>query len=193
MRSGQQRRRTSETDVTLALNLDGSGESQIFTGVGFFDHMLTLFSKHGGFDLDLKVSGDLVVDPHHTVEDVGIVLGESLREALGDKSGIERYGCAYVPMDEALVRAVVDLSGRSFCHYEVVVRAKKLGGFDTELTEEFLRALTNHGRFSLHIDLIRGRNSHHIIEAVFKSLGRALRQAVAQTSTLGIPSTKGTL
>lgn len=192
-RMATERRKTNETDIDVTLDLAGPGPSHISTGIGFFDHMLTLLAKHAGFSLTVTARGDLDVDSHHTVEDVGIVLGNALREAAGDKAGIQRYGTSYVPMDEALVRAVVDLSGRSFCSYQVSVRAKKVGAFDTELVEDFLQALTAHGQFSLHVDLIRGRNSHHIVEAVFKSLGRALAEAVSLTGQPGVPSTKGTL
>lgn len=192
-RNCERRRQTAETDISLRLDLDGEGSANISTGIGFFDHMLTLFAKHGGFDLDLAASGDLQIDPHHTVEDVGIVLGSALNEALGDRDGIRRFGSAYVPMDEALVRAVVDISGRAFCHYQAAVRAKRLGSFDTELVQDFLEALAANGKLTLHVDMIRGRNSHHVVEAVFKSLGRALADAVARSGRSGVPSTKGTL
>jgi imidazoleglycerol-phosphate dehydratase len=186
-------RKTAETDITLSISLDGQGSSRIATGIGFFDHMLTLLALQSGFDLEITAEGDLDVDPHHTVEDVGIVLGQALRDALSDKAGIHRYGAAYVPMDEALVRTALDLSGRSYCHYLTSVRAKRLGTFDTELVEDFLQALASHGGITLHVDMIRGRNSHHVIEAVFKSLGRALGDAVSPSGRSGIPSTKGTL
>jgi imidazoleglycerol-phosphate dehydratase len=189
----RKQRKTAETETSVQLDLDGSGTSTIETGIGFFDHMLTLLSMHAGFDLRLQAKGDLEVDAHHTVEDVGIVLGAAVLEALGDKSGIRRYGSALVPMDEALVRAALDLSGRPFCHYEAVVRAKRLGAFDTELVEDFLRAFATAGGITLHVDMIRGRNSHHIVEAVFKSLGRALAEAVSVSGRSGVPSTKGTL
>src|SRR5579872_5216302 len=193
MRTSTRRRRTKETDVELTLDLDGSGLSSIVTGVGFFDHMLTLLAAHSGIDLRVTASGDTHVDVHHTVEDVGIVLGDALAEALGEKVGIRRYGTAYVPMDEALVRTVVDLSGRSFCYCGITVRAKRLGDFDTELVEDFLQALASHARLTAHVDMIRGRNSHHIVEAAFKSLGRALKEAVSETGSDTIPSTKGSL
>lgn len=187
-------RQTAETSIRLTLDLDGEGSATIATGIGFFDHMLTLFTRHGRFNLNLEARGDLDVDPHHTVEDTGIVLGQAVREALGEKRGITRYGHAYVPMDEALVRAVVDLSGRPYCVYAVPALVPRLGAFDTELCEDFWYAMASNGRFNLHIDSIRGRNSHHIIEASFKSVARALRDAV-QTGGWGeqIPSTKGTL
>ncbi len=187
-------RQTAETSIDLTLDLDGEGSATIATGIGFFDHMLTLFARHGRFNLNLEARGDLDVDPHHTVEDTGIVLGQAMREALGEKRGIARYGHAYVPMDEALVRAVVDLSGRPYCVYTVPALVPRLGGFDTELCEDFWYAMASNGRFNLHIDSIRGRNSHHIIEASFKAVARALRDAV-QTGGWGeqIPSTKGTL
>ncbi|HEV3312618.1 MAG TPA: imidazoleglycerol-phosphate dehydratase HisB [Chloroflexota bacterium] len=191
-RASLRSRKTNETDVRVRLDLDSADVPDVDTGIGFFDHMLTLFAQHGGFTLNVRAKGDLTVDPHHSVEDVGIVLGEALREALGDKAGIRRYACAYVPMDEALVRTALDLSGRSFCHYHATVRARRLGSLDTELVEDFLRALADHGKLTMHVDMIRGRNSHHIVEAVFKSLGRALGEAVEIVGTR-IPSTKGTL
>lgn len=191
-RASLRSRKTNETDVQVRLDLDSADVPDVDTGIGFFDHMLTLFAKHGGFTLNVRAKGDLAVDPHHTVEDVGIVLGEALREALGDKAGIRRYGCAYVPMDEALVRTALDLSGRAFCHYQATVRARRLGTLDTELVEDFLRALADHAKLTMHVDMIRGRNSHHIVEAVFKSVGRALGEAVEIVGT-AIPSTKGTL
>jgi imidazoleglycerol-phosphate dehydratase len=187
-------RKTTETAIHMTVNLDGHGHATIDTGIGFFDHMLTLFAHHSRFDLAIEARGDLHVDPHHTVEDVGIVLGAALHEALGDKRGIARYGHAYVPMDEALVRAVIDLSGRVYCVYNVPVSAARLGTFDTELAADFFHALAANGQFNLHIDLIRGRNNHHIIEATFKSVARALHAAVSRAGgEQNIPSTKGTL
>ncbi len=187
-------RKTRETDICLALSLDGQGQARITTGIGFFDHMLESLTKHAGFDLDLRCRGDLQVDAHHTVEDVGIVLGDALREALADKAGIARFGHAYVPLDEALSRAVIDLSGRPSLHYGVVFKAKTLGAMPTELFEDFFGALTDHGRLSLHLDLIRGRNAHHIAETLFKATARALAMAVAlDPRVAGIPSTKGLL
>lgn len=192
-RAAHRERRTAETDISLSLTIDGTGRAEIQTGIGFFDHMLTLMTVHGGFDLYVTAQGDLEVDPHHTVEDIGIVFGDAIAEAVGDKAGIRRYGAAYVPMDEALARTVVDLSGRSFCHYNAAVRARRLGTFDTELVEDFLQAIASHGRLTMHVDLIRGRNSHHVVEAVFKSLGRALAEACSSSGRDGVPSTKGTL
>jgi len=187
-------RKTRETDIRLALRLDGGGVTRVGTGIGFFDHMLEALGKHAGFDLDLRCRGDLHVDAHHTVEDVGMVLGDALREALGDKAGIARFGHAYVPLDEALSRAVVDLSGRPSLHYGVVFKARTLGSMPTELFEDFFGALTDHGRLSLHLDLIRGRNAHHIAETLFKATARALAMAVAFDGRVaGIPSTKGVL
>lgn len=187
-------RKTRETDIRLALSLDGQGQARITTGIGFFDHMLESLTKHAGFDLDLRCRGDLQVDAHHTVEDVGIVLGDALREALADKAGIVRFGHAYVPLDEALSRAVIDLSGRPSLHYGVTFKAKTLGAMPTELFEDFFGALTDHGRLSLHLDLIRGRNAHHIAETLFKATARALAMAVAlDPRVAGIPSTKGLL
>ncbi len=191
-RSAEKQRATTETRIEVTLDLDGSGAASIDTGIGFFDHMLMLLAKHSGIDLKIAAKGDLDVDPHHTVEDVGLVLGDALNEALGDKSGIERFGFAYVPMDEALVRAVIDLSGRPYCHSFVSVRSKRLGNFDTELVDDFMAALSSRAGMSLHLDVIRGRNSHHVVEAAFKATARALGQAVSK-GRAGVPSTKGTL
>jgi imidazoleglycerol-phosphate dehydratase len=187
-------RKTRETDITLALNLDRATRSRIKTGVGFFDHMLAALGKHAGFGLDVRCRGDLHVDAHHSVEDVGIALGQALKAALGDKRGIARFGHAYCPLDETLSRAVVDLSGRPWLHMGVVFRAKKIGDMPTELFEDFFWALADHARLNLHLDLIRGRNSHHIAEATFKATARALAMAVAlDPRARGVPSTKGTL
>lgn len=187
-------RRTKETSIRLALDLDGAGESQIATGIGFFDHMLTALAKHARFDLEIACRGDLHVDAHHTVEDVGIVLGEALRQALGDKRGIVRFGHAYCPLDEALSRAVVDLSGRPWLHFGVEWKAKAIGGLPTELVEDFFWALCDHGRLNLHLDAIRGRNSHHVAESLFKAAARALAMAVAlDPRVTDVPSTKGEL
>ena len=187
-------RKTKETDITLALNLDRPSAARIKTGVGFFDHMLTSLAKHGGLGLQVRCRGDLHVDAHHSVEDVGIALGQALRAALGDKKGVARFGHAYCPLDEALARAVVDLSGRPWLHMGVVFRAKRIGDMPTELFEDFFWALADHGRLNLHLDLIRGRNSHHIAEATFKATAQALKRAVAlDPGQTGVPSTKGTL
>ena len=194
VRNTNVQRATSETDIRLSLNLDGSGVSQVESGIGFFDHMLTAFTQHGQFDLDVKCRGDLEVDAHHTVEDIGICLGQAFDETLGDKSGITRFGNAVVPMDEALARAIVDLSGRPYLVYEAELEEATVGTFPTELGAEFFRSLADHGRFNLHIDLLRGSNAHHCLEAIFKAVARALRQAVAMDAGLkGIPSTKGVL
>lgn len=194
VRNTNVQRATSETDIRLSLNLDGSGVSQVESGIGFFDHMLTAFTRHGQFDLDVKCRGDLEVDGHHTVEDIGICLGQAFDETLGDKSGITRFGNAVVPMDEALARAIVDLSGRPYLVYEAELEEATVGTFPTELGAEFFRSLADHGRFNLHIDLLRGSNAHHCLEAIFKAVARALRQAVAMDAGLkGIPSTKGVL
>jgi imidazoleglycerol-phosphate dehydratase len=187
-------RKTKETQISLELNLDG-GDYAISTGVGFFDHMLDHVARHGRFGLKLSATGDRHIDDHHTVEDVGIVLGEALEQAVGDKKGIERYGFASVPMDEALARVSIDLSGRPalvFDGYCLDQCAAKIGNFDTQLVREFLTALTNHGRFNCHVEVPAGGNAHHIAEAIFKALGRALRQAVA-VSGGEVPSTKGVL
>jgi imidazoleglycerol-phosphate dehydratase len=187
-------RKTRETDVTVELNLDRARSPQVKTGVGFLDHMLAALSKHAGFGLGVRCRGDLHVDAHHSVEDVAITLGQALRACLGDRHGIARFGHAYCPLDEALSRAVVDLSGRPWLHMGVTFRAKKIGDLPTELLEDFFWALADHGRLSLHLDLIRGRNSHHIAEATFKATARALAMAVAlDPRQRGVPSTKGTL
>ncbi|MBU0946476.1 MAG: imidazoleglycerol-phosphate dehydratase HisB [Proteobacteria bacterium] len=193
-RLGQVNRKTKETAVELSLDVDGKGEVEIDSGVPFLNHMLTLFAVHGFFDLRLKASGDTDVDDHHTVEDIGICLGQAFSLALGDKGGIARYGLSYLPMDETLVRVVVDISNRPYLHYEAPVPDQKLGTFDTGLALEFMRAFAQHGGITLHADLIHGRNSHHIIEAVFKGLGRAMRQATEKVAGLtGSLSSKGVL
>ena len=190
MRIAKLERTTTETSVVMELNLDGSGKFKGGTGIPFMDHMLQLFSFHGGINLFVDVRGDLEVDGHHTVEDIGICLGKCLNEALGTKQGINRYGAAWVPMDEALAMAVLDISGRPYLSYDVPVKSDKIGSFDVELVEEFFRACCIHGGLTLHIRLLQGKNSHHIIESVFKAFGRALKEAVALTGT-GVPSTKG--
>jgi len=187
-------RRTRETDIRLTLDLDGRGTSAIATGIGFFDHMLAALAKHAGFALQVKCRGDLEVDQHHTVEDVGLVLGDALRQALGEKKGIARFGHAYVPLDEALARAVVDLSGRPYLSFEIKFPARSVGAMQTDLFEEFFRAFSDRGRLNLHLDLVRGRNTHHIAEAAFKATARALAMAVrADPRVAGVPSTKGAL
>lgn len=187
-------RKTAETDVRVEMGLDGSGSSRIDTGIGFFDHMLTLFAKHGLLDLVVEARGDLQVDGHHTVEDVGIVMGQALMKAASDRTGISRYGHAYVPMDEALVRVVADVSGRPFLVFNAELGKSRIGRFDTELLEEFLRAFSVHGGLTLHVEVLAGRNLHHIVEAVFKALGRALSDSLARDPrVVGIPSTKGVL
>ena len=188
-------RTTSETAIRLQFGLDGTGKSRIETGIPFFDHMLILFAKHGVFDLDLTAKGDIDVDFHHTVEDTGISLGQGLTVALGDKAGIRRYGLSYVPMDEALVRTVVDLSGRPYLAYNAPTGVETIGGaFSFQLVEEFLRAVSVHGGMNLHVDVLAGRDAHHMAEAVFKSLARALDQATQLDPRVrGIPSTKGVL
>jgi len=187
-------RKTAETDIVVELNVDGSGQADVSTGVGFLDHMLTLFAVHGFFDLRIQARGDVEVDDHHTVEDVGICLGQALAGALGDRSGICRYGHAYVPMDETLVRVCVDISNRPFLHYRASAPDQKVGRFDTALAKEFMRALVQHGGLTLHVDLLHGENSHHIIEAVFKALARALATATKMRADLqGQLSSKGLL
>lgn len=193
-RSGRVTRVTRETDIQLALLLDGTGIAEIDTSVPFLDHMLTLFAVHGFFDLEIKATGDIEVDDHHTVEDVGICLGQAFAMALGDKSGINRYGSSYLPMDEALARVVVDVSNRPFLHYGVKMIDQKIGSFDTALALEFMRAFSQHAGVTLHIDLLHGENGHHILEAIFKGLARAMNQAVCINGTLtGALSSKGVL
>jgi len=188
-------RKTSETEIRLTLKLDGSGVSKISTGVAFFDHMLTLFAKHGLMDLELTAKGDIEVDYHHTVEDTGILLGQALAKALGDKAGIRRYGFSYVPMDEALVRSVVDLSGRPFLAYNAPADVPAIGAaFAFQLVEEFLRAISVNAGMNLHVDVLAGRDAHHMAEGIFKSLARALDEATRiDPRVQGIPSTKGVL
>ena len=193
-RAAEVRRRTKETDVRVRLVLDGGGASQVSTGVAFLDHMLELFARHGLFDLEVECRGDLHIDDHHSVEDVAITLGQALAKALGDKAGIARYGEATVPMDEALCRAVVDLSGRFYLVYEVETRRQMIGNFSVELAEHFWRSLAEASRCNLHIDCLRGRNTHHILEGTFKAMARALRKAVERDPRVtGVLSTKGTL
>ena len=195
MRSTSLTRKTAETDIDLHLDLDGEGASSIETGVGFFDHMLTLFARHGLMDLDLTCNGDTWVDAHHTVEDVGIVLGQAFDKALGDKAGIRRYGFLRLPMDEALILAAVDISGRPAVGYALEVPTEKVGDFDTELVEEFLLGFARSLGCAVHVRRLAGTNSHHIIEGMFKALARALKEAVAidEKYALEIPSTKGTI
>src|SRR5210317_663890 len=193
-RIGSVHRKTKETDIELTLKLDGQGETSIQSGVSFMDHMLTLFGVHGFFDLDVKGAGDVEVDDHHTVEDLGICLGQAFKQALGDLSGICRYGFSVIPMDEALAQVTVDISKRPYLHYEAPIKDEKVGTFDTALAKEFLRALSLHAGLTLHVRVLHGDNSHHIIEAVFKALGRALGQAVSlEPRTLGPLSSKGSL
>ena len=195
MRTAEIARKTAETDITLSLNLDGTGRGEIATGCGFLDHMLTLFARHGRFDLTVHCQGDTFVDDHHTVEDVGICLGDAFAKALGNLGGVNRYGSTILPMDEALLLTAVDLSGRGMLCCELDLPTEKVGTFDTQLAEEFFLAFTRRCQCTLHIRQLAGKNSHHIIEGAFKSLGRALRQAAAIDPALGgeIPSTKGVL
>ncbi len=195
MRNAQIERKTAETAITLSLELDGSGQSEIKTGCGFLDHMLTLFASHGRFDLKVEAVGDTHVDDHHTVEDVGICLGTAFAKALGDKRGITRYGSVILPMDEALILSAVDLSGRAYLGYALDIPAAKVGSFDTELCEEFFAAFTREVRLSLHLQQLAGKNSHHIIEGAFKATARALRTAVSIDAAHAdeVPSTKGVL
>lgn len=193
-RTGKISRRTKETDIDLDLQLDGKGQAVIETGVGFMDHMLTLLTVHGFFDLTINARGDVQVDDHHTVEDLGICLGMAFKKAVSEMAGITRYGHSYVPMDEALVRVCVDFSNRPYLHYNVVLPDQKVGSFDTSLAKEFLRALALHSGLTLHVDLLHGENTHHIIEAVFKALGKALSAAVTMDARVtGQLSSKGTL
>ena len=193
-RLGEVRRQTKETDVRVKLNLDGSGKSTISSGLPFLDHMLELFAKHGLFDLSVNCRGDLEVDDHHSVEDIAICLGRALSEAIGDKKGITRFGDAIVPMDEALCRVVIDLSGRSYLIYEVNTKRQRIGNFSVELAEHFWRSFAESAKCNLHIDCLRGRNTHHMLEGTFKATARALRRAVALDPRItGVLSTKGSL
>ena len=195
MRSAEIKRTTAETSIELRLNLDGTGAGTIATGVGFMDHMLTLFARHARIDLNVTCKGDTMVDDHHSVEDIGICLGAAIAQAVGDKRGIRRYGSMLLPMDEALVLCVLDLSGRSCLRYQAQIPSQKIGTFDTELVEEFFLGMTRSAGMTLHMKMLDGTNSHHIVEAMFKALGRALREAVSIDERLGgeIPSTKGVL
>ncbi len=193
MRTSNIERKTGETEISLRLNLDGEGKSAIDSGCGFLDHMLTLFAAHGRFDLTLTCKGDTYVDDHHTVEDVGICLGKAFAEALGEKRGINRYGDITLPMDEALILAAVDLSGRDFLGYALEIPTEKVGTFDTELVEEFWLAFVRNAACNLHIRQLAGKNSHHIIEGAFKAVARALRAAVKEDGSNAVPSTKGVL
>ena len=195
VREAKIERKTSETSIVLKFVVDGKGGSKLVTGIPFFDHMLTLFARHGLFDLDLNAQGDIAVDYHHTVEDTGITLGQALVKALGDKVGIRRYGFSYVPMDESLVRVVVDLSGRPYLAFNAPKNVEPIGGkFSFQLVEEFLRAVSVHGGMNLHVDILAGRDAHHMAEGVFKALARALDQATGiDPRVVGVPSTKGIL
>lgn len=195
MRNATINRTTAETDISLKLNLDGTGSAEIATGCGFLDHMLTLFASHGKFDLTVKCQGDTYVDDHHTVEDIGIALGQAFSRALGEKRGIIRYGDITLPMDEALILAAVDISGRSYLGYGLTIPSQKIGSFDTELVEEFFLGFVRNCPMSLHLRSLAGSNSHHIVEGAFKAAARALRKAVAidQADPNAIPSTKGVL
>jgi imidazoleglycerol-phosphate dehydratase len=193
-RRSEANRQTEETTINIRLNLDGSGQHKISTGVPFLDHMLAQVAVHGMMDLSVLAQGDVHVDDHHTVEDTGIVLGQALRKALGERKGLARYGSALIPMDEALVLVAVDFSGRSYLAYDVTFPQPSIGHFDTQLVEEFLRALATNAQITLHVRMLAGRNSHHIAEAIFKALGRAIYDAAGlDLRRLGVPSTKGTL
>lgn len=194
-RSSTRHRKTAETDISLTLSIDGSGASKVDTGVAFLDHMLTLFAKHGLFDIKLKAVGDIAVDFHHTVEDTGIVLGACFKEALGDKAGIVRYGSSLLPMDETLARVAVDLSGRPFLHYDAPERVEAIGAaFSFQLVEEFVRAFTNAAMATVHVEILHGKDAHHMSEAIFKGLARALDAATRVDSRVsGVPSTKDVL
>jgi imidazoleglycerol-phosphate dehydratase len=192
-RAAESRRSTKETTVEVQLTLDGSGKAEISTGIGFLDHMLELLTHHGGLDLSVRAQGDLHVDFHHTVEDVGLVLGDCLEQALGDRAGVNRFGLAYVPLDEALSRVVVDLSGRPYLDWRVRFTAERVGDLPTELFQDFFRALSDRSKVTLHVETLHGDNNHHIIETVFKAFARSLRQATRLTGSSSVPSTKGTL
>ncbi len=195
MRTAEIKRTTAETDISLKINLDGKGESKIDTGVGFLDHMLTLFARHGRFDLKLSCKGDLDVDVHHTTEDIGIALGKAFSDALSDKRGIKRYGSTILPMDETLILTAADISGRSYLNYDLHIPTEKVGDFDTELVEEFWLGFVRNSDITLHIKQLEGKNSHHIIEGTFKSVARTLKEAVRIDEEFKdeIPSTKGVL
>jgi len=193
-RKSEVARTTKETDISVAFGLDGSGKAEVSTGVPFMDHMLTAFARHGYFDLRVQARGDLQVDAHHTMEDLGLTLGQALREALGDKAGIRRFGATCVPMDDALARAVVDLSGRPYLGYRIRCEARTAGGIDVRLFQEFFQALVNTAGITVHLDLLAGEEVHHSLEAAFKAFGRALDTAVqAEPRCSGVPSTKGVL
>ena len=188
------KRKTGETDIEISFCIEGEGNSIIETGIGFLDHMLTLFSKHGGFDLEVNAKGDLNVDSHHTIEDIGIVLGQCIREASGERKGIKRYGTTFLPMDEAMAMVSVDVSGRPYLVFEAELKAEKLGDFDTEMTEEFFRALAFNASITLHAKILYGKNTHHMIEALFKGTARALKEALTEDENIkGVMSTKGIL
>ncbi len=195
MRTAEIKRKTNETDIEMTLNLDGTGKNTIDTGCGFLDHMLELFARHGRMDLTVRCVGDTHVDYHHTVEDVGIVLGQAFAKAIGEKRGISRYGSILLPMDETLILASIDISGRAYLNYDVHIPTPAVGGMDTELVEEFFISFVRNSDITLHIKQLEGKNSHHIIEGIFKAVGRALCKAVFEDKTLGgeIPSTKGLL
>lgn len=195
MRNAEINRKTAETDIKLSLNIDGTGESRINCGCGFLDHMLTLFAKHGRFDLEIECDGDMCVDAHHTTEDIGIVLGMAFKKALGDKKGIVRYGNMILPMDEALILSAADFSGRAYLNFDAEIPSQKVGDFDTELCEEFFAAFVREAECTLHIRELAGKNSHHIIEGIFKSVARSFKQATAIDMNFAdeIPSTKGVL
>ena len=194
-RTATVKRDTSETQITLSLNIDGTGQAELQTNIPFFEHMLTQIARHGMIDIEVLAAGDLQVDAHHTVEDVGIVIGQALAQALGDKTGIVRYGSAYVPLDEALSRAVIDLSGRPGLFYDVAYTRPRVGDFDLDLLREFFQGLVNHGMFTVHLDNLKGENAHHQAETLFKAFGRALRMAVTPDPRMSgiVPSTKGSL
>lgn len=193
-RIAEVQRKTKETDIRVSLNLDGVGKSRINTGLPFLDHMLELLAKHALLDLELNCKGDLEIDDHHSVEDIAITLGQALNKALGDKRGINRYGSAIVPMDDALCGCAIDLSGRFYLHYEIPTRRQKIGNFSIELADHFWRSLAETAKFNLHMDLIRGKNTHHILESTFKAFARTLRQAIAlDPRVTEVPSTKGSL
>ncbi len=194
MRRAELTRATAETDISLSLDLDGEGHSEINSGVGVFDHMLTLLAKHGQFDLNVVCNGDTEVDCHHTIEDIGIVLGQAFADCTADKAGMERYASLMLPMDETLILAAVDVSGRPYLVYEAEVNAPMIGAYDTEMTEEFLRAFVMHAKITLHIKKIHGKNAHHIVEGIFKALGHVLRKATRiDLMRTGVLSTKGSL
>ena len=195
MRSGSIKRKTTETDISVSLNLDGTGKCKVQTGIGFFDHMLEQLARHSLMDIEVKANGDIHIDDHHTIEDTGIALGQALTEAVGNKEGINRYGWCLLPMDDTLIRTALDLSARPFLYFDIDMPTDKIGSFDTELVREFFQAISTHAGITLHIEKLHGYNSHHIAEAVFKAFAKSLRYAIEKDTrnAMALPTTKGAL